>query len=216
MAPSFDGRSNWALLVAGGLATHISSFSPFMKLRMKQFWATKFYNPRNSSKRQETGQEREFWWVEGVDTACGDPRQGRAVSLVSQHHCWVQSVAAVVVVGGKALGSSCHTRQELQEGRSTHWTQCKLRRLWQLWTAGVPIRQRLIVNSCKIQGPAETSRRTKKSLWPSHWVLWQQQRQNTFHSQHNKSIDEWKTTTKKQACHSSERTCETEKQMVRD
>ena len=36
MAPSFDGRSNWALLVAGGLATHISSFSPFMRLNTKQ------------------------------------------------------------------------------------------------------------------------------------------------------------------------------------
>ena len=31
---------------------------------------------------------------------------------------------------GKALGSSCHTRQELQEGRSTQWTQTRCR-LWQ-------------------------------------------------------------------------------------
>ena len=83
--------------------------------------------------------EENFDGLEGVDTACGDPRQGRAVSLVSQPLSPVRGSGGGAM-RGKALGSSCHTRQELQEGRSTHWTQCKLRQLWQPWTAGVPIR----------------------------------------------------------------------------
>ena len=130
MAPSFDGRSNWALLVAGGLATHISSFSPFMRLNTKQidspFGRQNLIIQEIQVNVKRLG--RQFWrcwhclWGSSSRPRCflGEP-----TPLLSP----VRGSGGGAM-RGKALGSSCHTRQELQEGRSTHWTQTRCR-LWQ-------------------------------------------------------------------------------------